>query len=415
MGDFQDTTPRWSPNGKKIAFASDRGGTSVIWAVDVESRDLRLITQWDQSNHYMPAAGDRFCWSPDGSQIAFVAAGLDTSELSADPRVISRIQYKTGFSDNRRSQIFVVSLDGFVRQVTHGDFDHHSIAWSPRSNEIVLISNREKDPDARFNYDLFILNISTGQERRLTETPGVEIGPVWSPDGESIAYTATRRELTTIDSVAEDTHLWVTDHSRGKHQEVSAALDRRAISPQWSQDGQSLFFLAGDHGKQLIFRVSRDGGQVSAVFDQPVQIGSLTVAATRMAFTVNRATVPTQIGTVNAQGGDVQFLTEVNQKVTREWDLARPETVEYLSFDGTPIEGWLIRPSNFESQKRLPLILSIHGGPHGMFGYGFNFSHQLFAAQGYAVLYLNPRGSSGYGQKFSDGCVNNWGGEIIGI
>jgi dipeptidyl aminopeptidase/acylaminoacyl peptidase len=272
------------------------------------------------------------------------------------------------------------------------------------------VSNRERDPDARFNYDLFVVNARTGQERRLSQTPGVEIGPVWSPDGESIAYTATRREMTTIDSVAEDTHLWLTDRTGGKHHEVSASLDRRVTSPHWSNDGQSLFFLAGDHGKQLIFRVRRDGSQVSTLFDQAVQIGSLTMAASQLAFTITRATVPTEIGTLGDQGGEVRPLTRINEEFTREWDLGQPETLRYWSFDATPVEGWLLRPSGFERQKRFPCILSIHGGPHGMFGYGFNFAHQLFASQGYAVLYLNPRGSSGYGQKFSDGCVGNWGG-----
>ncbi|HXG68202.1 MAG TPA: S9 family peptidase [Blastocatellia bacterium] len=412
-GNFSDSTPRWSPDGRKIAFASNRNGKAAIWVLDVATREMRMLTPWERSNHFLSKAGEALCWSPDGKSIAFVAAEKPAEAEATDPRVISRIQYKsrTGFSDNLRSHIFIVSVaDGSVRQLTRGNYDEHSIAWSPRGDEIVFLSNREADPDANFNYDIFAVEVSTGRERRLTNTPGVEFSPIWSPDGNYIAYTATKRNLTTIDSIAEDTHVWVIGREGGAGREVSAALDRRASSPQWSADGKQVCFLAGDRGKTMIYRVSREGGQVTQLFLDFSQIGSFTLAGRNVAFTRSDETRPGEVWVTSISGGAPRQLTSVNKELAEGWSLVRPEQVRFKSFDETEVEGWLMRPANFQAGKKYPMILSIHGGPHGMYGYGFNHAFQVYAARGYAVLYLNPRGSSGYGQKFSDGCVNNWGG-----
>jgi dipeptidyl aminopeptidase/acylaminoacyl peptidase len=412
-GAASDGLPRWSPDGRLIAFSSSRDGKSGLWVVDVATRRPRFLTEWERSNHFLSKAGEPFCWSPDGREIAFVAAEKPASPAPTDPRVISRIQYKsrTGFSDNLRSHIFIVTVeDGRVRQLTRGDYDEHSVAWSPRGDEIAFLSNREPDPDANFNYDIFVVNVKDGREQRLTTTPGVEFSPAWSPDGQFIAYTATRRALTTIDSVAEDTHVWVIARKGGAGREVSASLDRRASAPQWSADGNHIYFLAGDRGKTLIFRAGREGGQVAPLFDEPCQVGSLTVAGGRVAFMRSDPTSPQDVWAGPAQGGAMRRLTEINKEMVEEWELVKPENIRFKSFDGAEVEGWLMRPLDFRQGKRYPLILTIHGGPHGMYGYGFSHTNQVYAARGYGVLYLNPRGSSGYGQKFSDGCVNNWGG-----
>ncbi|HKP88028.1 MAG TPA: S9 family peptidase [Blastocatellia bacterium] len=412
-GEASDSTPRWSPDGKKIVFASDRDGKSALWIVDVSTRELRRLTPWERSNFFLSKAADMFCWSPDGKQVAFVAAEKPKQAESTDPRVISSIQYKTrtSFSDNLRSHIFIVSIeDGKVRQLTRGRADEHSINWSPKGDEIVFLSNREQDPDMHLNYDIFAVEVATGAERRLTQTAGCEFAPLWSPDGEFIAYTATRRNMTTIDSIAEDTHVWVIDQKGTEAKEVSAALDRRASSQQWSADGQKVYFLAGDHGKTLIYSAGREGGAVTPIFDGQYQIGSLTTAAGNFAFTRTDETAPAELYGAKATGGEMRRLTSVNAETVAEWNLVKPENVQFKSFDGADIEGWLIRPAQLQPGKKCPLILTIHGGPHGMYGYGFNLTNQIYAARGYAVLYINPRGSTGYGQKFSDGCVNEWGG-----
>ena len=411
-GDANDSTPRWSPDGRKIAFASTRDGSAAIWTVDVETRELKKVSAWRRSNFFLSKAGEMFCWSPDGKHIAFVAADTSSQTTPPDPRVISRAQYKTrtSFSDDLNSHIFVVPAGGGEpRQITRGRHDNHSIAWSPRGDEIAFLSNREKDPDLNFNYDIFVIDVKTEREQRLTDTPGVEFAPLWSPDGRHIAYTATKRRLTTIDSVAEDSHVWVIERASLGATEVSAALDRRASSPQWSNDSTTIYFLAGDQGKTPLFSVPAAGGQVTRLLDGPFQIGALSVAADKMAFTRTDPAAPSDVWSF-ARGGQMRRLTEVNRELTDEWRLVSPENMRFRSYDGAEVEGWLMKPLDFQEGKKYPLVLTIHGGPHGMYGYGFSHANQVYAARNYGVLYLNPRGSSGYGQKFSDGCVNNWGG-----
>ncbi|HJQ70035.1 MAG TPA: S9 family peptidase [Blastocatellia bacterium] len=408
-----DSMPRWSRDGKKIAFASSRSGRPAVWVYDLEKRRASMVAEWERSNHFLSKAGESLCWSPDGKQIAFVAAERPKETPSADPRVISRLQYKsrTGFSDNLRSHIFVASITtGVVYQLTRGNYDEHSISWSPDGAEIAFLSNRERDPDANFNYDIFAVDVESGRERRLTSTPGVEFSPVWSPDGSRIVYTATKRAMTTIDSIAEDTHVWIISRAGGAGRELTASFDRRASSPQLSDSGRFVYFLAGDRGRTLIYKVDSNGGKVSPLFERQCQVSSFTVSTDDdVVFTLSEETKPAEVYTI-AGTGELRRLSSVNFMPAENWSLVKAENIRFKSFDGAEIEGWLMRPLSFQAGKKYPLVLFIHGGPHGMYGYGFSHSNQVYAARGYGVLYLNPRGSSGYGQKFSDGCVNNWGG-----
>jgi dipeptidyl aminopeptidase/acylaminoacyl peptidase len=456
------SNPRWSPDSRRIAFLGSEKDVSAIYVVSPDTRQPRLVAQLNETNFYLTYAGESLAWSPDGRRIAFISATDegDSSGRRNDPRVIDRLQYKsrTAFSDDARTHVWVVDVDerGEPRQLTEGRFYDHALTWSPRGDEIAFLSNHETDPDANNNSDIFAVSLN-GRTRQLTSTPGCEYEPQWSPDGKWIAYTATRRDVTTIDSVAEDTHVWVIDADGGRGRELTAAQDRRARSPRWMPDSRSILFLAGDYGQTTIYRVGASGGKVQtyvlhfqdfgrtgAIFvDSPTlshykseggllpkirpfqitgfSIGAKTVPEVRdgsvtlnlaapLAFTLSNATDPAEVWFGASSGVILRRISTHNESLTRSLALVEPEEINFKSFDGTQIQGWLMKPVGWREGVSYPLILSIHGGPHGMYGYSFNPSFQVYAARGYAVLYLNPRGSSGYGQKFSDGTLREWGG-----
>lgn len=456
------SNPRWSPDGQRIAFLATRDGQSGIWVVSLAGdRQPKFVAEVRSTNFHIAYEGEAFAWSPDSRRIAFISASEDEGRATEDagrrdddPRVIDRIQYKsrTGFSDRLRTHVWVTDVDNpSPRQLTSGSFYDHALAWNPNGREVAFLSNHETDPDAVNNSDIFAVDMS-GQVRQITTTRGCEYDPQWSPDGKWIAYTATRRETTTIDSVAEDAHVWVIEAQGGAGRELTAGQDRRARSPRWSPDSQSIFFLAGDRGRTLLYRVSLRNREVNPIFNdrrvlfgedtsltdksipqgwpslRSYQITSFSIAlksgllvgnprtgestslGSAFALTITDALHPAEVWVGSRPGYALLRLSGHNDALLSSVGLVEPEEINFKSFDGTPIQGWLMKPHGWRAGERYPLILSIHGGPHGMFGWGFNPTFQAYAGRGYAVLYLNPRGSNGYGQRFSDGTLKEWGG-----
>ena len=492
LGGMSVSRPRWSPDSRRIAFlgtreqastnattterpAAARARQSGIWVVTFAERERpiqpRLVAPVRETNFHIPYAGEAFAWSPDSRRIAFVSAveedathsnasstttttttgaaagatNSNTNERRDDPRIIDRIRYKsrTGFSDRARTHVFVADVDDAAppRQLTTGNFYDHALTWNPRGDEVAFLSNREPDPDANHNSDIFAVDME-GRLRRLTTTRGSEYEPAWSPDGRWIAHTATTRDVTTIDSISEDAHVWIVDASGGGRREVSGTLDRRARSPRWSPDSAAIFFLAGDRGRTLIFRVGAQGGVPLPMFDRfsqdartmeetlplyndatkvpplprrPFQTSGFSLSARGVpvfAFTLSDVFHPAEVWVGDASGERARRVTAHNDALLRTLALVEPEDISVRSFDGATVQGWLMKPLDFQatSSRPYPLILRIHGGPHGAYGYGFDATAQAYAARGYAVLSLNPRGSTGYGQKFSDGTFREWGG-----
>jgi len=445
------SNPRWSPDNRTIAFAAEREGSSGIWTITIDRGQPRFLVPVQSTNFFITYAGESFAWSPDGKSIAYVSAAEEVSTASEekdDPIVIDRLQYKsrTALSDRRRTYIYYTPVDNpEPRQLTAGPYYDHALTFSPRGDEVVFLSNHEPDPDANNNSDIFAVDLH-GQVRQITNTKGCEYEPAWSPDGKWIAYTATKREVTTIDSVAEDAHVWVIDAAGSGGRELAAAQDRRQRNPRWSPDGKLIFFLASDRGSSTIFSVTPSAGKARQVVGNAVdrdwlfaspgdlsrrspsnqyQISNFSIAqkknATRtlaegdptsgsvVAFTLSTPTWPYEIW-MQPSWAEAGRLSQHNEGLARNFAFSEPEEFTFRSFDGTPIQGWLIKPGGWREDRKYPLILSIHGGPHGMSGWALSANLQVAAARGYAVLYLNPRGSSGYGQKFSDGTLNEWGG-----
>lgn len=407
-------TVRWSPDSRRIAFFAARDGTSALWTYDLVSGQVARICEYHRSNRFISKMGNALAWSPDGGRLAFVGA-TGPPPPRADPLVVTRLQYKTrtSISDDAPMHILVVAANGGTpRPLTSGPFDEHSIDWGGDGSEIVFLSNREPDPDARHNYDVFAVAVATGVVRRITESPGVELEPRVSPDGRWIAYTATTRPVTTIDSVAEDAHLFVAASDGSEVRELNHALDRRSSAPEWTPDGRAIVYTAADRGKTVLYRVRLQGGPSVALIDRKALAGPFSMARDGLiAVGVSDPAMPREVFRFRPDA-DLQPLTALNADLVRGWSLVTPESMTFRSADGTEVEAWYypavgpLRPA----EASVPLILSIHGGPHGMYGYGFSAAFQINAGRGYATLAVNPRGSSGYGQAFADGTRLNWGG-----
>ncbi len=441
---WNGANPRWSPDSKSIAFLATHDGQHGIWVSAPERRIPRLVAAVRDTNFFITYAGESFSWSPDSRMLAYISAGeepdrdpSDGSSKSDDPRVIDRIQYKsrTSFSDRLRTHVWLTDVDApQPRQLTSGPFYDHALSFSPGGDEIAFLSNHESDPDANNNSDIFATNLQ-GQVRQITSTPGCEYEPNWSPDGKWIAYTATKRDLTTIDSVAEDTHVWVIDAAGSNRRELATQQDRRARSPRWSRDGRTVFFLAGNRGLIRIHSIGvscsgasclgtfpatpeplikdERGDYVRPGFPNVFQIGNFSVTATAnpvFAFTATDPTHPAEAWAGFPSRNETIVRLSGHNDAAASFELVEAESMDFRGLDGTTVQGWLMKPVGWREDRKYPLILSIHGGPHGMYGYAFNSTFQVYAARGYAVLYLNPRGSTGYGQKFSDGTINEWGG-----
>ena len=427
---FLGSTPHWSPDGKLIAFSGTRGTESGIWLYDVDGGTERFLTRMPETDAWTGSATQKnFAWAPDGSAIAFVAADsavpapdrpAGDPPAAADVRAYSRIMYmtRTGFTDSRRTHVYVVRTacagpGGCAPQLlTAGNYDEHSLDWSPDSRSIAFVSDRSADPDNTYANDLWTLDVASGRVSRLTDTPSAEFAPRWSPDGKQIAYPAWIRPHNTKDSPAEDTHVWLIAATGGESHQLAGSLDRRVAQVEWHPSGTTVYFTASDHGAVAIYRAPVGGGaaQRLTTCQCTAQQYALDHAGKVMAWVQSDLTHPPEVWIGTADGRTPRQLTHDQDAFLAKVQPLAAEQFEFASFDGTPVQGWILKPAGLHAGARYPLILNIHGGPHGAFGYTFVPNFQITAAHGYAVLCINPRGSNGYGQTFSDGSVFNWGG-----
>jgi dipeptidyl aminopeptidase/acylaminoacyl peptidase len=400
----------WSPDGRRVAFFRAEAGKTVLYATTSATGAVRAVCELYTPNAYLAAAGQRIAWSAKGDRLAFTGT-LDPAPATADPLVIDRIQYKsrTAIADNRRSRVFVVAAAAGSppRALTPAHRDAHSISWGA-APEIVYLTNPNPDPDARHNYDLYAVHPDSGAQRTVVASPGVEMDPQVSPDGQWIAYRATTRPVTTIDSVAEDTHVWAVPYTGGAPRELNRALDRRCTGLRWMPDSRSVVYLVADHGTLLPYRSLLTAAPARPLLSAKAVATGLEVARNGDVYlALSEPTKPADLVRISAAGA-VTPLTKFAAEALKTWKLVAPETIRLASFDGTEVEAFFYPP--LDRAGKWPLLLNIHGGPHSTHGYGFNGGTQFYAARGHAVLAVNPRGSSGYGQKFADGCVNDWGG-----
>jgi dipeptidyl aminopeptidase/acylaminoacyl peptidase len=415
VGGEKDTagSPIWSPNGTLLAFFGNEGENHGLFVARRDGTDITFLASVRGTNSPLPGTGSEAAWSPDSKQLAFVSSTPDerAAEASGDPMVITRYLYKpdaaegmTRFNDNQRLHIFLLTVASKqTSQLTRGNYDEHSIDWSPDGKEILFVSNREPNQDEFFNYDVFALQTANNAIRRLTATEFNEYDPLWSPDGRYIVYRGTKRGLTDRETTMEDTHVWTMNAGGGNRREIGAVIDSRQGNPQWAPDGNAVYFTVQERGSVPLVRLPISGGQPQYVVNDVGAVGSWSVAKDgSLAYSF---TSPRDMSELYYKNGSTapRRLTDLNAEVLAGKQIADVESFTFRSNDNKfEVEAFLTKPLGMTATSKHPLIVNIHGGPHGQNGPAFNFKNQVYAARGWATLNVNFRGSTGYGQEFAD-------------
>ena len=412
-GDKPAGNPLWSIDSKWIAFTGSDGDKQGLMIAHPDGSEATFLVPLAGTNSPLPGTGKDFTWSPDAKQIAFISStpGEGAEEAKGDPMVITRYLYKpdagegsTRFNDNQRLHIFVVDVRSKqVRQLTQGNFDEHSIDWSPDGKQLVFASNREPNQDEFFNYDLFTLQLSDNSIHRLTATESNEYDPLWSPDGKFIVYRGTHRGLTDRETTMEDSHVWIMNADGSNRREIGSAIDNRQGTPQWAPDGSAVYFTVQERGSNHLVRLPIAGGQPEYIVNEPGGIGGWSVGKNRaVAYSFATARDASELF-LKSSAAAPRKLTDLNQELLPGKSIAEVESFIFVSNDNRfDVEAFLTKPIGMTATSKHPLIVVIHGGPHGANGPAFSFKNQVYAAHGYAVLNVNYRGSTSYGQKFSD-------------
>lgn len=426
--------PAWSPDSTTLAFTSRRGkDPNSTWFA-------RVVAPGGEAYHIEGVTG-RPVWSPDGKWIAFTKAPEDpaadekkdpregwiandaiSNTLDAkrfDGRVITSLRYKrdgtlTFMPDpsiRPKTQLFVVpAAGGEARQVTRAAFDVGSPRWTGDSRTLIVTGDEEADDELKQEptANLYAVSVEGGELRALTGNPGSETQPAISPKGDKLAFLRSpsrgaQTDLMVVD-IAPDGTL------RGEPRNLTAKWDDQPGAPMFTPDGTAVRFGAGVSGNTHLFEASLQG-QVRQVTTGERHAGGFSASAdgSVMAFVVDEATRPTELYVARGDGSQEQRVTKFNDALVAEVDLVTPEQLTWKVKDGTTIEGWLMKPVGYTPGRKYPMVLKIHGGPHGAYGTGWFDTFQVLAGAGFFVLYPNPRGSTGYGHDFTYATRGKWG------
>jgi dipeptidyl aminopeptidase/acylaminoacyl peptidase len=426
--------PRWSPDGKYLALLSARNeGKTQVWLLNLAGGEAQRLSDTAQDV-------DDFVWSPDSRRLCLVLRDPTQEELAAlkdkakdgesdekptkgkekkpkaqKPWVIDRLQFKVdeiGYLDRRRNHLYIFDLAAkSLTQVTSGDYDDSQAVWSPDGKQLAFTSNRSADPDRNYNNDIWVVSADNtdkgAQLTRITTNLGEDNSPAWSPDGKWIAYV-TQIEPKLFEYATK--HLAVSPATGGEAKVLTRSFDRNTSDIRFSADSKSIYFIADDDGTQNLCRIAVTGGEVTRPIGGRIMLYAYSLAKSGdIAAQIDRMDRPSEIYALPASGGELTWLTHTNDALMSQLRLSHGEYVHFKSKDGASVSGYLYKPLDYKPGTKVPTLIRPHGGPVWAWYAEFQPDIQLFAANGYAVLLPNPRGSSGYGQKHCQAIFADWG------
>jgi len=443
VGDHFDSSPVWSPDGKKIAFISDRDGNNQIYTISAHGGEAQKVSEFEEGSI------SQLCWSPCGSKIALIYTPKkkrepfeytdeeDKKSLDVEKgkgrvlcRVVTRLRYKVDggrIKEDERDHVFILNVaTKKVKQITEGEYDDMNPVFFPDGKNILFVSNRTEDPDKNsLHSDLYKVSVDGGEIELLDTPPGPLYDPTISRNGNMIAYMGHDKPedawgVTNI-------HLWLLDLKTKECKNIVKEFDRTctnvtvgdmrssggSVSPVFSEDESSIYFHASDKGNSRIFKVDIPNQTVEALtqINGDIVNFSFTEKRDRAAFILGTTESPGDIWIqdVNNHKNNLKRLTNLNQEILDNLTFSIPEEIHYKAKDGFDIHAWILKPPDFDPSRKYPSILEIHGGPRCQYANIFFFEFQILAAAGYVVYYANPRGGQGYGTKFAGTIINDWG------
>jgi dipeptidyl aminopeptidase/acylaminoacyl peptidase len=426
-----DSSPVWSTDGKTIAFLSSRSGDSQVYLLSMDGGEAKPLT-------HLSTGADIVKWSPDGKTIAFTsgvypdckddacnsARDAEKEKNKVKAHVAEHLLYRhwTHWNEGKRSHLFVIPADGSAtpRDLTAGaNYDvppderggPGDLNFSPDSKEICFTAVTDPVEAISTNGDLFVVPVAGGEVKRITTNPGFDGGPAYSPDGKYIAYHAQ----LTPEYESDRWRVMLYDRAAHKIENLSEGFDRSANELTWSADSKAIYFTAENETLQPIYEMApRAGAEPKKVIADTYNLGiSLSGDGKTLAFERTSLMMPAEIFASASDGTGVHQLTHHNDSILSSLKMSEAETFWFEGAGGTKVQAMMIRPPDFDASKKYPLLVVLHGGPQTMFSnaWGYRWNAQVFSAAGYVSLMINRRGSTGYGQKFTDEITNDWGGK----